>query len=78
VELKTIDQMFAFVVIDENGDEGIPAISMGPWFMAMVGADMDRIDSLMPEAQQICNLSGKPMKIVRFSQIEQIGEVNPR
>ena len=74
---KVIDQMFAFVVIDTDGDEGIPAFSHGGMVWPLVGGDVDRIESLMERAREIAKASGKPMKIYRYSVREQIGEVNP-
>jgi hypothetical protein len=76
--VKKIDEMYAFVAVDEDGDEGIPAFSNGQWLLPLVGADMDRVKSLMQVAQEMANQSQRPLKILRFSQTEQIGEVNPQ
>lgn len=72
-----IDAMYAFVVIDENGDEGIPAVlNHGAW-LPLVGGDTARVESLMDHARQIAQHTGRSMKIYRFTNREQIGEVNP-
>jgi hypothetical protein len=75
--MKRIDEMYAFVVVDGDGDETIPAFSNGAFLLPLVGADMDRVNSLMDVARQLSKQSGKPMKIYRFTTREQIGEVNP-
>lgn len=76
--MKKIGELFAFVMVDGGGDEGIPAFTHEQYFVPMVGADMARVESFRVMAQALCNASGKPMKILRFSQAEQIGEVNPQ
>jgi hypothetical protein len=50
-----IEQMYAFVALDPaDNTEGVPAIP-GPGGMAlpMVGADMKRVESLRPVAEQM-------------------------
>ena len=76
-EPKVIDQMFAFVVIDEDGDESVPAILNKNTWLPLVGADLSRIESLMEPAQVAATQLGKPIKIYRFSVREEIGEVKP-
>ena len=73
-----IDRLFAFIVVDEKGDEGIPAKLLGTTFYPLVGADMDRIESLKIHAQEIANLTQRPMKIVVFEKSEEIGEIRPQ
>jgi len=67
-----IDQMYAFIAEDEGG-EGIMGFR-GPdgIMMPMVGADMERVQSLIPIAEQIKKLTGKPYKIYRFNNREII------
>ena len=74
---KKITEMYAFVCTEEDGTEGIPAVSDRGMMLPMTGADMKRVESLIPMAQGIANLTGRPMKIVRFHQMEKIGGVNP-
>ena len=62
---KKITEMFAFVVVGDDGDEGIPAIQMGDLMMPLVGADMERIDSLRPQADEI----GLDYTIKRFKEV---------
>lgn len=71
--------MYCFAVSDkDDDDEGVAAISsrLGP--MPLVGADLTRIESLLPKAQVVADELGKPIRIYKFSHREQIGEINPR
>lgn len=77
--MKKVDQLYAFVMEDNDGDEGIPAfIGAAGVMFPLVGADMDRVTSLMEVAQMMANERRRPIRIRRFSQWEQIGEVNPQ
>lgn len=65
---KRITEIFAFVTIDHDDDEGITGF-MGPdkaW-MPMVGADMDRVAALEDIAQRIANIHGREIRVVKFS-----------
>lgn len=71
--------MFCFVIADKSpDDEGIPAIhsSLGP--MPLIGADLRRVDSLMPHAQSIADMTGQTIRVYKFTHKEQIGEINPQ
>lgn len=71
-----INQMFAFVLVDEDGTEGVPAVQVeGVWFPLM-GADMARVDSLKRLALQEPSFRGKRLTIVRFGHRETIGTID--
>lgn len=74
-----IEQMFAFVVVDDDGTEGIPAF-MGPDRVAMplTGADMERVESLRPLAQKIATQLGKPITLVRFENRTEVEVIKPQ
>lgn len=74
-----IDQMYAFVMADEDGDEGIPAFSLpeSKLVMPMVGADMKRIEQLKPIAQKMANDLKKPVRICKFTVREEVEVVEP-
>ncbi len=63
-----IDQMYAFIVLDDDGTEGIPAIR-GPngMVLPLVGADMARIDSLREIVRRDPMLKGKRITLAKFS-----------
>lgn len=63
-----IEEMFAFVSVDEKGDEGVCGFTnpeTGEW-IPMVGADMARVDSLKGMARSIARITGRPVKLIKF------------
>lgn len=66
---QRITEIFAFIVMDEDGTEGIPAFKANGTMHPMVGADMARIDSLMTVARQ---MPGMKVSLVRFIHRETI------
>lgn len=76
---KKITEMYAFVVVEADGGEGVPAFAApNGLMMPLMGADLERIDDLTPVAQGIANATGRPMKILKFTGMEQIGHVTPK
>lgn len=72
-----IDGLYAFVAHGPEG-EGIMAASMiidgQLMMMPMVGADLKRVQSLLPTALEISRASGTPFKIYRFDNKTDITE----
>lgn len=77
-EPKKVTELYAFICIDDDGDEAVPGVQMQGVWHPMMGADLDNAESFMDFAQQIANDTGKPIRILRFTQFEQIGEIRPR
>lgn len=77
--MPRITELYAYVVADSGpDDEGVPAW-LGPdgaW-MPMMGADLERAESLRPEAEKVARLLGRSVKLVRSTGIEVIDEVLP-
>ncbi len=66
--MPKIEKMFAFVAEDSGpDDEGIMGISMGDLMMPLVGADQDRIKSLLVHAEFVSKMTDKPYRILEFS-----------
>lgn len=77
--MPKIEEMYAFVMDDEEpDDEGIIGMNAGPLLLPLVGADMDRVNSLKDAAQTISNVAGKPVKILKFEKRSQIGVIEPQ
>lgn len=77
--LGRIDHLFAALSLDEGG-EGVCAAPLGNTGItaALVGADKIRFDTYMrPLAAQIAKLFGKPVRIAKFSQREDIEIIQP-
>lgn len=75
--MKRIEQMYAFVLVDETGDEGIPAITVNGLAMPLVGADMGRIDELRTLARKLAALIDTPMTLVRFEVRTELEVIEP-
>jgi len=72
--MPKIDEMFAFVSYskDDPEDEGVIAFeSPGHSWIPMVGADMDRVESLKPLAKEIMQKTGILCKLKRFILISE-------
>jgi hypothetical protein len=66
----TIDRIYAFVTKDKDGHEGIMAYMTDQGWMPMVGADMDRVESLKPQADKIAKISGMEYEIREFNNFD--------
>jgi hypothetical protein len=76
VEMPKITEMYAFVTSDkqpEGKDEGVIGFLTpeGSW-MPMVGADLDRVKSLIPIADKICKSQGITYRIYHFTNVRDI------
>lgn len=72
-----IDRMYAYIASDAEG-EGLPAMTMGNTLMPMVGADKERMLSLLPRVQEIASASGAEITLVEFSVRREIQKILPR
>ncbi len=70
-----IDQMFAFVAVDADGTEGVCAFQINGAWVPLVGADMERVESLRPIARKLARASGRPITLVKFSNREMVEEI---
>lgn len=67
---RVIDQMYAFIAVDDDGDEGIIARESGLMLLPLVGADMARVNSLKNFVLTDQDCAGRKITLVRFSQRE--------
>ena len=77
MESKKINEMFAFVSVDSkySGDEGVIGIYTNRKGVPIIGADMDRVVSLLPYADIISKKTNIPYRILKFSKREDITEI---
>ncbi len=79
--MPKITEMYAFIVEDSGpNDEGVVAIAseegtMGKIWLPLVGADMARVESLKPLAAGIGKQIGKKVRLIHFTQRENLGEI---
>ena len=75
---KKIVEMYAFIATDNNGDEGITAMLVGDKWLPMVGADMDRIESLRKIAVMMAGKHGAKITLAKFTVRTDLEEIKPR
>jgi len=75
-----ITQIWAFVMVRDDGEEAIPALpAPGPFpgstmFVPAIAADESRLRSLLPGVQQYAQAMNKTFRLVRFSQMTDVTE----
>lgn len=67
-----IVSLHAFVAVGKDGDEGLVATMKGNTWLPMVAADPARLEQLRPEAEEIARVTGQTIRLVRFTQREEI------
>ncbi len=73
--MPRIDEMYAFIAEDAGpDDEGIVAINRSGTWVPLVGADMKRVESLRPVARQLARTLNKPIKLIHFTNREDLGD----
>ncbi len=74
--MPRIEEMYAFVAEDTGpDDEGVVATSIGGIMLPLVGTDMARVEILRPIAKGISTNTGKKIKLLHFTQREDLGDV---
>lgn len=71
-----IEEVFLFIATDGN-QEGLPAMQMGNVLMPLVAADKKRLADLRVAAQKIADVSGKPIRLCRYSHREELEVISP-
>ena len=72
--MPKITELYAWVVEDTGpDDEGVPAfLGPGGGWLPMMGADLERATSLRGEALRVSALVGKPVRLVRSIELEEV------
>jgi len=78
--MPKITEMWAYIS-EENGpdDEGVVAMAIGgdDRWIPFVGADEERMRSLKPQAEMTATITGRKVKLVKFSTREEIEVIEP-
>lgn len=76
---KVIEELYAFITLTENGDEGIVScLDLSKQAYApMIATDATRVDSLRPVAQDIANRTGKRIVLRRFHLTQDVEYLTP-
>ena len=73
-----IERLFAYVATDpDDGSEGIVSMQMGMTHMPLVGADMERMQSLWPHAEMIAKSTGAQIRLMLFDNAQVIETIRP-
>lgn len=72
-----ITELYAYVATDGDEDEGLPAARLGDMAMPLVAADLERLRSLRAYAEATAQATGRPVRLLRFSQREVIETIDP-
>jgi hypothetical protein len=73
--MPRVTELYAWVVADTGpDDEGVPAfldpVSLA--WMPMMGADLERALSLRGEARKVAAITGKPVRLLRATDLEEV------
>ena len=72
-----IEEIFAFIVLESPGEEGVPAFMAGDTFLPLFASDPTRIESLRPIAKRMAAQIGKQITLCKFSVREEIEVIEP-
>lgn len=74
-----INELYCFAVIDEkDNNEGVIGMNTATGWVPFVGADLSRVEDLKPIAQSIADIHNSTIRIYKFTNKEQVGEITPR
>lgn len=73
-----ITAIHAFIAIDADGDEGVAAFMHDGMWHPMVATDERRLEQLRPIASELATACGRPIKLCRFSYVEEIDSIEPK
>ena len=69
-----VDELFAFTSVDEDGDEGILMAKMGNTTISLVFADLTRLPTFAPIAEQIAKDNGIEYKLKHFQLLGDVSD----
>jgi len=71
-----VDELFAFVSIDEDGDEGVIAVQLttSDTMMPLVAADLMRVQEMIPFAEAIREQTGHTYKLKHFTLLGEVSD----
>lgn len=79
-DIERVERMYAYLIVDtEHGMEGVPAFmdpELGTW-MPMVGADIERMQSLREIAREIADKTGEEITLCVFEGRVDIEKYQP-
>ena len=74
---QKITEIYAFVSVDKNGNEGVCAFSTHKAMVPMIAADLERLEQFKPIARELAKISPHAIKLIKFHTREEIEEIKP-
>jgi hypothetical protein len=75
--LGRIDQIWAFLSVDDGG-EGVCGLTVGgDAMLPMVAADKRIVETMIPHAVELATVSGKPVRLAKFTKREDMQIYRP-
>ena len=74
---KRIERLYAWVMTEPDGGEGIPGMQHGPGVWGpMIGADRERVESYRELAREMQHRLGLPVRLVCFERRVDLERLN--
>lgn len=73
-----IRSLSAWVIIDADDDESLPAAFIFDHLVPLVAADEARLRILRPFAEAVGRRVGKPVRLIRFTVREELEVIEPK
>ena len=74
--MSRVEEVYAFVAEGSGpDDEGIVGLGTLSGFLPLVTADVTRVETLRPIARSISERTGTKVKLLHFTQREELGDV---
>lgn len=74
---QRVESIFAFCLVDDDGDEGIVCVESLGGPQPLIGADVARVDSLRPIAQELATQWRKPITVRYFEHGRDVEIIEP-
>ena len=75
--MPKIETLYAYLSENSPDDEGLVGMKVGDTWVAMVGADMQRMESLKDIAQDMARATGKKIILAKFSTKTVLETIEP-
>lgn len=67
---QKIEEIYAWIITDEDGSQHIPIVQLGNTEIGMIGADKDSIEAFREYAHTLSRNSNRLTHMVRFRELE--------
>lgn len=75
--MPRIESLWAYLSVDEDGDEGVIGRAHGVMWVPLVAADETRLRGLRSTAKAVARQTGRVVRLVRFTVRQDVEEIQP-